>query len=257
MTCVPGKIRVSQMEAEYLSQQEGITPTTKRCWVDCEVCGISLTAESLLSHLETQHDIFWLFVLNRDIIVACPAEVFPAIKMPTTGIYYCPVPQCAGTSSTRFSLRQHFLMQHPQDLVCIPAEGSRPLPKCDQCGLQTPVRDLNGGHHRTELCQRGWERKCQHVAAARSQQALEQMFTCGGEGLERVEVFKYLGWLISYNDADTQAMLSNLRKARGCWAQILHVLRAENASPWTCGMFYKKTCRRFCYTGVKHGVCPC
>jgi hypothetical protein len=132
-------------------------------------------------------------------------------------------------------------MQHPQGLICMLAEGFQPLPKCDQCGLQTPVRDLNGGHHRTELCQRGWERKCQHAAAVRSQQALMQTITCDREGLERVDVFKYLGRLIAYDDADTQAMQSNLRKARGCWAWISRVLHAENASPQMCGMFYKAT----------------
>jgi hypothetical protein len=109
-----------------------------------------------------------------------------------------------------------FLMRHPQDLVCIPAKGSQPLPKCDQCGVQTPLEDLNGGHHRTELCQGGWERKCQHAAAKGYQQALKQMFACDGEELERVEVFKYLRQLIVYNDADTQAMWLNLRKAQGC-----------------------------------------
>jgi hypothetical protein len=62
-----------------------------------------------------------------------------------------------------------------------------------------------------------------------------------GRGWNRVEVFKYLGRLIAYSDADTQAMRSNLRKARGCWAQVLHVLRAEHASPQTCGIFYKAT----------------
>ena len=132
-------------------------------------------------------------------------------------------------------------MRHPQDLIRIPIEGSHPLPKCERCGLQTPVEDLNGGHHRTELCQRGWERKLQHAAAVRSQEALRRLFTAYGEELERVEVFKYLGRLIAYDDADTQAMHSNLRKARGCWARILHVLRAENATPWTSGMFYKAT----------------
>jgi hypothetical protein len=64
MICVPGKIRVAPTEMEYASQQAGNTTTTKRCWVDCDVCGASLAAESLQSHLETQHDIFWLFVLN-------------------------------------------------------------------------------------------------------------------------------------------------------------------------------------------------
>ena len=36
-------------------------------------------------------------------------------------------------------------------------------------------------------------------------------------------------------------MQLNLRKARGVLAWVLRVLRAENASPWTCGMFYKAT----------------
>jgi hypothetical protein len=39
------------------------------------------------------------------------------------------------------------------------------------------------------------------------------VFTCSEEELVRVEVFKYLGRLIAYNDADTQAMRLNLRKA--------------------------------------------
>jgi hypothetical protein len=70
-----------------------------------------------------------------------------------------------------------------------------------------------------------------------------------------VEVFKYLGWLIVHNDADTQAMRLNLRKAQGCRAWILHVLWAENASPHMCGMFIRQPCRWFCYMGVKRGIC--
>jgi hypothetical protein len=104
-----------------------------------------------------------------------------------------------------------------------------------------PVEDLNGGHHHTELCQRGWERRCQHAAAARSQQALDHVFTCNRDQLDRVEVFKYLGRLIAHNDVDTQAMRSNLRKAWGCWARISPVLRAENTSPRMSGTFYKAT----------------
>ena len=81
------------------------------------------------------------------------------------------------------------------------------------------IADAGGGpqwgSRRTELCQRGWERKRQHAAAVCSQEALERSFTAYGEELERVEVFKYLGRLIAYDDADTQAMRSNLRKARG------------------------------------------
>ncbi len=74
-----------------------------------------------------------------------------------------------------------------------------------------------------------------------SQRALECTFHANGEELERVEVFKYLGRLISHDEADNQAMRSNLRKVCGCWAWVSHVLRAENATPKTFGMFYKAT----------------
>ena len=55
--------------------------------------------------------------------------------------------------------------------------------------------------------------------------------------LEKVEVFKYLGQLLSYDDNDTQAMLGNLKKAHKCWGQVSRVMRAENASPKVCGVF--------------------
>jgi hypothetical protein len=86
--------------------------------------------------------------------------------------------------------------------MCIPIEGSQPLPQCAQCGLQMLVEDLNQGGHHKGLCQRGWERKCQHVAAVRSQRALDRTFTVYGEKPERVEVFKYLGRLIACDDTN-------------------------------------------------------
>jgi hypothetical protein len=169
MTCLPGKIRVAQMEEEYASQQTGLGASTKkRQGIDCKVCGASLMAESLQSHMETQHDIFRLLVLNQDIVVARLPVVYRATELPATGLYFCPVAQYGRQLGTRFNLCHHFLMGHPQDLVCIPAEGSHPLPKCKRCGLQTLVGDLTGGHHRTELCQQGWEIKWQHAAAVHS-----------------------------------------------------------------------------------------
>jgi hypothetical protein len=107
------------MEEEYAAQQTGNTTAAKHRRVDCKVCGVSLAAESLRNHLETQHDIFWSFVLNRDLAPERAAVVYRATDSPATGIYFCLVPQCGGHSGTRFNLRQNFLMQHPQDLVCI------------------------------------------------------------------------------------------------------------------------------------------
>ena len=74
------------------------------------------------------------------------------------------------------------------------------------------------------------------------------------EELERLEVFNYLGRLIVYNDANIKAMQSNLRKARGCWAQILCVLRAEMLHSRCVGSSIRQPYRQFCYTEVKHAV---
>jgi hypothetical protein len=91
------------------------------------------------------------------------------------------------------------------------------------------------------LCQEGWEWKMQHEAAETARVALTQLFMAYGDKLERIEVFKYLGRLLAYNNNDTQAMRANLRKARKSWGQVSCILRAENALPKVCGAFYKTT----------------
>ncbi len=73
----------------------------------------------------------------------------------------------------------------------------------------------------------------------RSALALRQQFTLHGDVLERVEVFRYLGRLLSQDDGDIQAVQSQLRKARGMWARIGQVLQKENAPPRVSAKFYK------------------
>jgi hypothetical protein len=54
-------------------------------------------------------------------------------------------------------------------------------------------------------------------------------------------VFKYLGRLLAYEDNNIHAMRANLAKARKSRGQVSCVLRAENALPKVCGMFYTAT----------------
>ncbi len=56
-----------------------------------------------------------------------------------------------------------------------------------------------------------------------------------------MEVFKYLGRSSAYNDNNAQAVQGNLKKARGVWARLSCRIRAENASPHACVIFYKAT----------------
>ena len=57
--------------------------------------------------------------------------------------------------------------------------------------------------------------------------------------MERVEVFRYLGRLLSQDDDNIQAVRSQLCKAHGMWAWIGQVLRRENVSPRVSAKFYK------------------
>jgi hypothetical protein len=103
---------------------------------------------------------------------------------------------------------------------------------------------MNSRHYETALCKEGVARKVQHVAAECAHLALQNTFTAYGEGLERVEVFKFLRRLLAYDNNNSQAVHGNLKKACGIWARISHTLRAENAS------------LQFYCLEVRHGICP-
>ena len=54
----------------------------KRLRVECDICGQGMQAASLQSHLETQHDVFRSFVLNRELEGDQPAATFWAEAAP-------------------------------------------------------------------------------------------------------------------------------------------------------------------------------
>ena len=147
---------------------------------------------------------------------------------------------------------------HHNDLVCTPV--GRCPPTCDYCGLQvTLAQHMRGHEHKNiQLCQTLKARKLKQRADRESIDATRSKFTAYGDELEHAEVVKYLRCLISFDDTDTQAMRSNPQKARGSWARVSKVLRADNASPLgcprICGLFYKATVQRpSFYMGVGYG----
>ncbi len=87
-------------------------------------------------------------------------------------------------------------------------------------------------HINTKECRMG-------TARCHQQDMAVQSALVHGNMLERVEVFRYLGRLLSQDDDDIQAVRSQLRKVRGTWARIGQVLRKENASPRVSAKFYK------------------
>jgi hypothetical protein len=69
--------------------------------------------------------------------------------------------------------------------------------------------------------------------------ALRQQFSVHGDVLERVEVFKYLGRLMSQDNDDIQVIRAQMRKAPATWARVRQVLRSENVSPFVAARFYQ------------------
>jgi hypothetical protein len=67
------------------------------------------------------------------------------------------------------------------------------------------------------MCKDGVARKVQYAAAERAHKALQQMLMVYGAELERVEVFKYLGRLLAYDNNDARAVrgISRRRMASG------------------------------------------
>ncbi len=185
MTCIPGKIRESLSKEVYYDSRLGLLSSTdqKHLRVKCNICGERLQASSLQSHLEMQHDIYRLFVLNRKLTEMTPTT-FRTQLHTASGEYNCPLPDCVGTANTGYNLPRHFGMRHPTHTVIIPKEGSLPLLRCHLCGMQTPVESLSKGHTQTELCRDLCARKRQHAAARDSQLVLEMQFTAYGKELE-------------------------------------------------------------------------
>eukprot|EP00956_Cyclotella_meneghiniana_P003690 scaffold4479_cov46-Cyclotella_meneghiniana.AAC.3 len=236
ITCIPGRIRTRQTDESYTRSQLGFA--TAKEWdsrrTACDICGKELSAKSMPNHLETVHDVYRSRVINRDLVVRTEARNFNA-HISADGKYYCPVPGCIGEGVTKWNLRRHFRDHHPRDYVSIPGEGV--YPKCMRCGMQTNPTATR--HTASQLCKDGKVKLQQLAASIASARSLDVVFTACGEDLEQVEVFKYLGRLMSMDDNDIQAVRKNPSKARKSWRMLSRLLREENAEPRVCGMFYK------------------
>ena len=223
-TCIPGKIRTKLSAEVYYNSQAGFH--TQEEWnrrrVSCDICDANLSAASLTSHLETQHDAYPSRVIDREFLVDREPVTYTAYQSAASGNFHCPVEGCVGKVSTKWALRRHFCDRHPTDLVNIVGEGT--YPQCDRCGMQTNPTALAGSHYQTQLCREGTLRREQRQAAVESGLSLEVVFTAYGEQLERVDVFKYLGRLLAMDDNDMQAVRSNLKKARKVWQRFSRLL---------------------------------
>lgn len=244
-----GHIYCDQSSPAYKRRQTGEGPTfssRKRRKVSCPNCGKDLQERSLSSHLRSQHKIYDRPELRQTSrAVPGPSQTYTtSIPHPHGASVGCPVEGCLGSFGTPDSMRVHFSFMHPTDVIIIQEEGATPLPRCDRCDMHVTKR-VHGTqrHYSSDRCCKGARRVALRELRRAQIGAQEAVFSIRGIPLDIVELFKYLGRWLSFEDGDWAAVRNNLTKARQRWAQVSRVLTREGASPRVSAMFYVAICQ--------------
>jgi hypothetical protein len=194
-----------------------------------------MNASSLSRHLANLHEVYQQTMVAEKLLDNRAGMLYKATTLANGKISSCPYPGCVGELGSNWMLRRHFQDIHPKDLITAPKEQQ--YPHCKRCSMQ--VNFAYPRHTRTMECAMGMARRQQQEAAVASALALCRQFTVHGEALKKVEVFKYLGRMMTQDDNGVQAIWHQLRKAQGTWARVGQVLRSENATPRVAAKFYK------------------
>ena len=136
-------------------------------------------------------------------------------------------------------MRVHFLHQHVVDTVIIMEESNLPHLSFPQCNMLVSWKDLNVQHVTTAQCDKGAERKRQHLAEEEMAESAERAFQSCSRPLVTVTSFKYLGRVLTAADDDLPEVLGDLRKVRKSWSRMDMILRQEGVIPRVLGVFFK------------------
>ena len=97
----------------------------------------------------------------------------------------------------------------------------------------------------------------QNLVAAEGARALERTFNAYGElELHRVEQFKYLGRVLSFDDNDTSAISRNIKRVRQVWGRISKVIAKDSVPVPVAGMFYQAVIAAVLLYGSETWVTP-
>ena len=85
---------------------------------------------------------------------------------------------------------------------------------------------------------------------------MQRTFTASGAPLRRVDKFKPLGRMLSYNNSDTPAIRRNLKRARQVWGRISTVIAKDSVPAPIAGMFYQAVVTAVLLYGSETWVVP-
>ena len=109
----------------------------KKTRVSCTLCGVTMAASYLNTHVSRSHGICFSLTRGVDEVGGGPSiylvsfpRVLQEVKCPVTGR-----PVVAHSAGR---LRKHFMYRHFRFKVAVVQEVAEPLPHCDLCGMHMP-----------------------------------------------------------------------------------------------------------------------
>ena len=200
----------------------------------CNICGKELANGSLQRHMTLLHQSSSSIHDNKYTCRETQNNGSYSIQFRQGRRNQCPVPNCPGGGKDKFGMYRHFCLLHPEANIVIEEDGI--LPKCLLCGMR--VKGAMSKHQQSFTCKRGASRRANEIKQDRQFEAGKVKFYVGGEEIEQVRHFKYLGRILSEDDDDTKCIEHNLSKARKQWNCISRILKQEGASAKCMAKFY-------------------
>ena len=128
------------------------------------------------------------------------------------------------------------------------------LPRCDQCGMHMSAARLFK-HRLTDICNKATERRIRWRDVEIVERCGDMEFRLyGGEGgnmLERVSTFKYLGRPLYRTDDDWPTIRRNIMRTRTVWGRLGKLVLREGAYPRVLEMFYRTVAQTVQLFGLK------
>jgi exonuclease III len=218
--------------------------------VICPLCGASVTRQYLVTHQSRKtckdrqrekgaNMIQASTTFDSNQTMSEPRETLPRVyqvTMKKSGKTKCPSQCCPAYLQSSLSMRQHFRTQHHCDTIIV--DGTN-MPQCTKCGIFAH-NALSEQHQKSQDCIK-WTTIREQRQSNVSEQEISRntVFTTGGETIENVTEFKYLGRILRNNDSDNAAVESNIQKARMKWGRLCRLLTREGTYPKAMATFYK------------------
>lgn len=134
--------------------------------------------------------------------------------------------------------RDHYQRRHENHAIFV-IQDMEFYPKCTRCHAQYKHSTGFVKHRESQRCAQFTERVRKATQEQTRLEAYAFQFSLGGEHIERVPSFTYLGRVLQENDQDEEAIRARIRLATTAWRNISRVLHREGADIKVKSTFYR------------------